>query len=255
MGVRNTLDRGAKLVDALTSQGGVRAALTWRPFSSSAFRLTARLRDACGDFATVIDVGANAGQFARAAVETFPGARVVSFEPLPDIAADLRDHLRDVERFEVHECALGRREGPLEFHPHRYSLSSSALPAVSGNGSAGAPDAGTGELPPIDVTVRRLDDVVAPGVERPALMKLDVQGYELEVLAGATERLGEMDALLLELAFTREYVGQPLYGEVVAHLAELGWSLVEILDLRRDQDGAVAEVDGLFLPDTATAAP
>jgi FkbM family methyltransferase len=253
MGVHNTLDRAAKFADAVTSPGGLKAALTWRPFSSSAFRLTTRLHDACGDFATVLDVGANAGQFARAAAQTFPGARVISFEPLSDIAANLRDHLRDLDRFEVHECALGRENGSVEFHPHRYSLSSSALPAVSGNGRGPGPKAATGELPAIDVPLRRLDDIVPTGVARPALLKLDVQGYELEVLAGATERLAEMDALLLELAFSREYVGQPLYGEVVDHVNALGWSLVEIVDLRRDPTGAVAEVDGLFVPTAPTS--
>jgi FkbM family methyltransferase len=253
MGVRNTLDRAAKFADALTSPGGMKAALTWRPFSSSAFRLTTRLHEVCGDFSTVLDVGANAGQFARAAAQTFPGARIISFEPLPDIAANLRDHLRDLDRFEVHEVALGRENGSVEFHPHRYSLSSSALPAMAGNGQAPGPKAATGELPAIHVPLRRLDDVVAAGVDRPALLKLDVQGYELEVLAGARGRLAEMDALLLELAFTREYVGQPLYGEVVDHVTALGWSLVEIVDLRRDPSGAVAEVDGLFVPGPASS--
>ncbi|HYF46857.1 MAG TPA: FkbM family methyltransferase, partial [Acidimicrobiales bacterium] len=144
--MRSTVDRAAKLADALTSKGGVRAALTWRPFSSSAFRLTNQLRRACGDFATVIDVGANAGQFARAAAQTFPDARIISFEPLPEIAAILWDRLRDVDGLEVHACALGSRNGTIEFHPHRYSLSSSALPAAPSPGDEDG--SGTGELPP-----------------------------------------------------------------------------------------------------------
>ncbi len=115
--------------------------------------------------ATVLDVGANKGQFSRAAATAFPGARIIAFEPLEAVAAEWRRHLADVATAEIHVCALGAEDGTVTFHPHEYTLSSSVLPLAAGAGAEGG--GGAGELAAVEVPVRRLDDVVTLDDLRP----------------------------------------------------------------------------------------
>lgn len=247
MPLRTRIDQAAKLVDVVLTPGGLAATRGGRPFSLSAFRLVSQVAGRVGSPRTVIDVGANKGQFSRAASVVFPGARIVAFEPLAAVAAEWRRNLADVANAEVHACALGAETGTITFHPHEYSLSSSVLPLAAGAGGEGG--GGAGELEPVQVPVRRLDDVVeADGLVGPVLCKLDVQGYELEVLRGAPETLRHVDALVVELAFERHYEGQPLFTEMLDELAGRGFVLDVPIDVRRDDSGTVVEMDGLFLP-------
>ena len=247
MPMRPRVDQVAKLVDVALTEGAMTAARAGKPFSLSAFRLVSQVRHRFGVPATVLDVGANKGQFSRAAATAFPGARIIAFEPLESVAAEWRRHLADVAQAEIHVCALGAEDGTVSFHPHEYSLSSSVLPLAEGAGAEGG--GGAGELAAVEVPVRRLDDVVTlDDLRAPLLAKLDVQGYELEVLRGAEATLGHVDALVVELAFERHYAGQPLFTEVLAHLGERGFALDVPIDVRRDESGTVVEMDGLFLP-------
>ena len=247
MALRTRIDQATKLADVVLTPGGLRAARAGKPFSVSAFRLVSQVAQRFGAPRTVIDVGANKGQFSRAAGTTFPGARIIAFEPLGATAAEWRANLADITAAEIRVCALGSESGTITFHPHEYSLSSSVLPLVDDAGAEGG--AGAGQLAPVDVPVRRLDDEVAPDeLVGPVLCKLDVQGYELEVLRGATETLRHVDALVVELAFEQHYEGQPLFTEVLAELTDLGFALDVPIDVRRDESGTVVEVDGLFLP-------
>ncbi|MEL7364229.1 MAG: FkbM family methyltransferase, partial [Bacteroidota bacterium] len=92
------LQQAFALARLLPQPGALQAFRSWKPFSITAFQM---LRDLCRlglRPKTVIDVGANIGQFARAAAETFPEARVVAFEPLPEVAQQARQHLADCPR-------------------------------------------------------------------------------------------------------------------------------------------------------------
>lgn len=242
-GATRLLERGAGAIALLRDPEGREALRRWRPRSVAAWRLVTGVRDRGLRPATVVDVGANAGQFARAAVEVFPGCVVHAFEPLPAAAAALRENLADHPEVHVHEAAAARAGGRIAFHPHEYTLASSALARDPDRGD----DAWTGERPPIEVDAVRLDDAVpVDSLASPVLLKLDVQGYEAEALAGAPELLGRCEAVVVELALEPSYLGQPPAGQLVAGLAEQGWWLHALLDLRRDHRGRVAEVDGLF---------
>jgi FkbM family methyltransferase len=212
--------------------------LTRRPFSVSAFRLVHGLQLAGLTFRTILDVGANVGQFTAAASGTWPGARILAFEPLPAAA----DALRRRPGIEVHQVALGEVDGSTVFYPHPYSLSSSTLPVV-----AGVQDhAWAKEAEPIDVPMRRLDTVLAgEHLEGPVLLKLDVQGLEPAVLAGAAATLQQVDALVLEMAFARSYQGQPLFPDVHRTLDAAGWARVQPLDWRIE-GGQIVEADFLY---------
>lgn len=132
----------------------------------------------------------------------------------------MRRSLAGFPEVEVHTTAIGDEDAVVTFHPHTYTLSSSALPM--GDEARGR-YRWAEERPPIEVPLRRLDSVLGDRrLGRPALLKLDVQGYELKVLAGAGAVLDQVDAIVLEQSFERFYEGQPLFTETNRFLESTG---------------------------------
>ncbi|MGH9223245.1 MAG: FkbM family methyltransferase [Acidimicrobiales bacterium] len=240
---RVTAERAHRLIEAVVTPGGARALRTWRPFSLAAFRLVTGLAQDGTVFATVIDVGANAGQFARACLGVWPESTIVAFEPLPGLAEQLTATLGAAGRVEAQAVAIGATDGDTQFFPHPNSLSSSALNVAEPVRA----EPWAQELPATTVPLRRLDTALAGRhLARPALLKIDVQGLELDVLAGAPETLRRMDAVLVEAAFDPQYEGQPPFSAVHAALTGEGWSLDRPLDVRRDGGGRAVEADWLY---------
>jgi len=243
--LRDSLDRLHRVADTLASPGVAKALARCRPFSIASFRIVAAVAEAGVEPDIVLDVGANRGQFAAAALHRWPGCRVVSFEPVEAVAAQLRA-VRSGGRLTVHQVALGRRSGVLPIHVHRYSPSTSALAALDA----------TDEASIVEVRLCTLDEVLADVdlAGRRVLLKLDVQGFEVEVLAGATEVLGAVDRIVVEQAFVPAYDGQPLFEEVHVVLQGLGFRLDRLVDARR-AGGQVVEVDCLYARSTASPSP
>jgi len=238
------LQRGLKLMDALSRPGGARALATWRPFSISIFQMFRALEGAGVAPRTILDGGANIGTFSRGAVKTFPDARVLAFEPLPDVAAALRDAFRDSPQVEVIETALGNDDGTVEFFPDRWDQSSSALAALP-QMQESFPQ--TGQLDPIQVPLAKLDTLLADRqLESPVLVKLDLQGFELEALKGAAQVLDRFDHILLEMGLVPLYEGQPDFHEIYSWLQDHGFPMVAPLSRGVDGDGRVVEMDVLF---------
>jgi len=243
---RTALERGLRLAETAIAPGGLDAMRTWRPFSLAAFRLVTGLVEEGLRFTTVLDVGANAGQFARACLGVWPEATIVAFEPLPGLADQLTATLGPIARpgrFQAHAVAVGAADGMAAFRPHAHSLSSSALPVATDVRL----EPWARELAPTTVPLRRLDTALAGRtLAPPVLLKVDVQGLELDVVAGATETLGRVDAVLVESAFEPQYEGQPPFAAVDAALAAAGWALQRPLDIRRDGRGRAVEADWLY---------
>lgn len=240
----NALDRAQSVLALALAPGGMRALLTWRPRSAAAFRITMTVARSGAEPATIIDVGANVGQFSRAALGRWPTARVFAFEPLPDAAATTRRMLaRMGDDHAVYQVALGSREGATVFRRHQYSLSSSVLAVTEPLGDQ-YPWANEGEL--ITVPITRLDRVLSDvRLNRPVLIKIDVQGYEAEVLSGASAVLDAADILIIEHAFEEFYEGQPRAAEVMEHLLQSGWQVNRVADVRRE-GGVIVEADMVY---------
>ena len=237
----SALARIGPLARVLARPGGLAAAARWRPFSITAFELARALRAQGLAPALVVDGGANAGQFARAMAETFPEARVVSFEPLPDVAARFRAHLGGEPRVRLVEAALGAEAGTLAFGRNAYSLASSALPVAAGDGLV-QPHTETVEVPVTTLDTALADTDVPPS----ALLKLDLQGFELEALRGAGATLGRVGHVLLETALRPSYEGEPSFEELLDHLRAHGFRFLRPVDVLRDADGEVVQMDALF---------
>jgi len=196
----------------------------------------------------VVDVGANSGQYVRRLRSCGYRGRVVSFEPLAQAHTQLTANaLGDPNWLVAPRVALGRERCHQLINVAANSVSSSFLPMRSVHAEAAPHAAYCGRE---DVQVERLDSVlpeVCPGKEE-LLLKIDTQGYEVEVLHGATGILPRVAALQLELSLIPVYEGAPTLTAVASLVEDLGFELFHLLPgLVDDQRGRLLQADGFFV--------
>ena len=193
---------------------------------------------------TVVDIGANRGQFALVARHCFPEARIVSFEPLAGPAGIYRAVFGDDERTTLVEAAVGPQAGAAEIHLSERDDSSSLLPITERQDELFP---GTAESGTASIRVVRLADVLAAQeIAAPALLKLDVQGFELQALEGSEDVLPRFDWVYVECSFVELYAGQALADQVIAWLRERGFRLVGVFNMTYDGADRAIQADFLF---------
>lgn len=186
---------------------------------------------------TVFDVGAYRGDFARMCLSLWPSVEVACFEALPHKIQELNRLATSNNKVRVFPCLLGaasRANVPL----HLLETASSILEE---HGAA---------TPVALYDMRTVDAVIAEeGLRPPDLLKLDVQGYELEVLKGSEGALPNVQMILAEVNLLDIYKGAPLLSEIIGWLAERGWAAYDICGLtRRPLDSALWQADFIFVP-------
>jgi FkbM family methyltransferase len=203
-------------------------------------------RDALGDinFRTVVDVGANRGQFTLFALHAFPAARIISFEPLGAPVARFRRLFAGERRVTLHHVALAPVSGHTVMHVSGHDDSSSLLPITDrqeqlfrGTGEVGIETVQTGPL---------REFLQADAIAEPALLKLDVQGYELEVLSASVDLLSRFTHICAEGSYVELYQGQVLADELVSWLRDHGFDMVLQYGNVTDERGRTVQVDMLF---------
>lgn len=196
------------------------------------------------DYRTVLDVGANRGQFALVAIRRFPRAQIVCFEPLDAARAKLEHVLDGHAQLRVVASAVADSAGSADLLVSRADDSSSLLVGTD-RLLATFPD--TAVVERVSVPTERLDALVADcAVVRPMLLKIDVQGAELEVLRGATAILHKTDTVLVECSLVELYAGQALADEVIRFLHAHSFRLVAITSPTLDDTRLVLQADLLF---------
>jgi FkbM family methyltransferase len=194
--------------------------------------------------ATVVDVGASRGQFALAAREWANEATIISFEPLADPADRFRKVFQHDPGVTLFQAAVGPRAGETTIHVSAADDSSSLLP-IGPSQEQLFP--GTHKIRQEAVKIGPLSDFVNhETIVSPAMLKLDVQGYELEALRGCEELLGRFAYVYVECSFVELYVGQAMADDVVAWLHERGWNLSGVYNVIRDRRGKRIQADFFF---------
>lgn len=198
---------------------------------------------------TIIDVGANTGQFAREASKYFAKAEIFCFEPLLAPFRELQQWAASQDgRVHVFNLALAEISGEGSFRLHSdHSTSSSFLETTPLNEHY-YPSMRVQET--VAVTMKTLDEALSTDLARmkaPILLKLDVQGYEDRVLRGGAQVLSRASACLLEVNLDGLYKNQASFGVLVSILYAAGYRYCGNLDQIYADDGHVIFGDALFV--------
>jgi FkbM family methyltransferase len=187
--------------------------------------------------AVIYDIGAYRGGWARIAAEVFPGAQFVLFEANADHTDELA---RSGHRHII--TALGRDDGVRPFHLPRSGDVTGASLYVEKTAHYGAAN-----LQVREVAIARLDTVVKRDkLPPPDLIKIDVQGAELDVLAGAPDTLRRASVLIVEVSLVDYNTGAPLIADVMAAIDREGFKCVDLCEVHRTPADFVLQLDLLF---------
>ncbi len=194
----------------------------------------------------VLDVGADTGEYVQQLRRHGYEGRVVSFEPLPRSFAELRRAAAADPHWEAVNIALGDRDNRATLNVAANCHSSSLREVLPAHLDA-APRAGF--IGAEEVEVRRLDSVFAEYTRgaHSIYLKIDVQGAECEVLAGAAKALPHITGMQLEMSLVPLYAGQALLPELLALMARHGFVLMSLEPGFTDEHtGQLLQVDGVF---------
>lgn len=186
----------------------------------------------------VFDVGGHTGEYARICRDVWPDALIVGFEPRAEAAATFRSRMD--ERMKLYEVLLG----PSVEDSVVLNEAETASSVLTEHVERGHP-ATTHRMVTVDTVVA--SDFAGKG---PDLLKLDVQGYELEVLRGAQTALESVEVVLAEVNLLDIHVGVPLWDDLSRWLRDRGFVVFDICGLtRRPLDDALWQADVIFVPE------
>jgi len=198
---------------------------------------------------SIIDVGANEGQFAKYILKKYPDAHLYCFEPLTEPFERIKRWAKKQKgHIDLFNIALGDKEGSLEmFHHVEHSPSSSILRTTKTEET----------LYPFTrkqiierVKMKTLDKVLlefSGSLKPDILIKLDVQGYEDHVIKGSIETFRKAKACIMEVNLDHLYENQATFRDLINLLYNLGYSYAGNLLQAYAEDGHVIFIDALFL--------
>jgi len=196
---------------------------------------------------TVLDIGANTGQFASWIHKILPQASIFSFEPLIDCYEQLIKNMKGIPNFKAFNCALGEQDSQCQMFRSEFSPSSSLLPMAETHKKV-FPHTKNSIVE--DIVVRKLDTVFNDiELEDNILIKIDTQGYEDKVIAGGKQIISRAKVVIAETSFEELYQGQSLFGEIYDAMTKMGFEYRGGLDNQRKNpaDGRVLQADSIFV--------
>ncbi len=234
------------IVGRIAESAGFELIADWRmPNLSYAHRLQTLFK--YFDITSVIDVGANAGQFRdQLRSEVGFAGSIYSFEPDPALAAVLRQRAAADPKWTIFPIALGAAAGTMTFNIMQNSVYNSfRAPDVKqsahhANGNAVAHT--------VDVEVRTLDSMAGtfPDLAR-TYFKVDTQGFDLEVLQGGRATVRQVPALQTEVSLQPLYLGGPTMEQSIAAFTQLGFSVADFFLVSMDGQHRAVEFDCIMV--------
>jgi len=176
-------------------------------------------------YATLIDAGANRGQFSLLLKGLYPNIKILAFEPLQQPRDIFQSLFKTSSNVEIFPYALADKEATMSMNVAYKNDSSSLLEFTKVSDMF--PSARFSHLE--NVEVRRLDRILKNSdLISPVLLKIDVQGYEREVLLGSEQLIKHIDAIYVEASFIDMYKDQVLFEELYEMLLGQGFYLKRI---------------------------
>lgn len=237
----------SRVLQLLATPGALKGFLTWNIFSLAAFQMLQRLKSAGLEPATIIDIGANQGQFSFASHMTFPDAAIYPVEADSAVAEILRRNLPQDIASNLVVSAVGDYTGSASLYIHTDSQANSLLPTGHGRQHYFPDDSVVNTR---EVCIVTLDDLFgSTTLAQPVLLKIDVQGYEDRVLAGASKLLPYVNWVVLEMSFSKLYEGESGFTTILDRMMSLNFKFLRPLDFHLSGDGVgdIIEIDALFV--------
>lgn len=197
-------------------------------------------------FQTIIDIGANQGQFASRYRRLFPTAQIYSFEPITEVFQALVTRFEGDVDFQAFNFGLGEESGSFSFFQNEFSDSSSLLPMKNLH-RENFPFTKNEKV--TQIQIRTLDEVAESiQLNGPILIKIDVQGFEKMVIRGGENTLKKAALLIVEVSFQELYENQIFFDSIYADLTEMGFRFVGNYDqLVSPKNGSILQADALFI--------
>jgi FkbM family methyltransferase len=195
---------------------------------------------------TVLDVGANSGQYGERLRHCGYQGKIVSFEPLSSAFAQLQKRAAGDTLWHTERCALGDREEISSINISGACASSSLLDMLPRHTEI-APH--TGYVGREQVDVHRLDSLFDRHFVQGdrVFLKIDTQGFTSRVLAGAERSLDRVQGLEVELSVVALYAGEPLIHEILSLLYRKGFAVYSLEpEMFDDTSWQQVQINGLF---------
>jgi FkbM family methyltransferase len=187
---------------------------------------------------TVLDVGAHRADWSRLARAYFPHAKFILVEPQLEMRPDLEAFCGEANGSTWKLAGAGPEPGEMTL---------AVWPDLAGSSLLAGADVGH-DLEKRTIPIITIDSLFDGGQELPQLAKLDVQGFELKALQGASKLIGQTECFILEVSLFRIVPDMPVFFEVTAWLDERGYKFYDIAGhIRRPMDNALAQVDAVFV--------
>jgi FkbM family methyltransferase len=197
---------------------------------------------------TIIDVGANIGQFTLMINQILPDASIYAFEPLRECFQQLKNSTKKINSIKYFNVALGSEEKETTIYKNKFSASSSLLKMEKLHKEI-FPFTNAEEVEKIKVvTLGSLRNEIS--WKSKILLKVDVQGFEIEVLKGIGTVMKMIDIIIIETSFVKLYQGQPLFNEVYSYLIGNGFRFIGNFEQLKDpKTGRILQADSIFIRD------
>lgn len=190
------------------------------------------------DSPTIIDAGAHKGDETAAYLDIFPDAEIIAIEPQPDLADSIRERFSGDNRVTVQNVAVGANKKEIEFYQTENRASASARKPTKTKDKY------------IDSNITKsytIEQVTLDGLVSEAdILKMDLEGHELDTIRGGERILSEVGIILTEVEFVEFNADQPLFGELDRYLRKNGFSLYNFYGLHTEDDGQLTAGDALY---------
>ncbi len=193
--------------------------------------------------ASVLDIGAFDGMWTRTAMKIMPDAEFIMVEAQPDMEKLLRGVVDDFpEKASYHMALLGaaQKDG-VEFQ-------------IMETGSSVYSEQTTYKRETVELPMIRLDKILS-SPKSPAMMKLDVQGSELDIITGSGGILEPIEVMIVECATLEYNKGAPLISDTISYMNKIGFRPFDIIDLTRGKNGILFHLDIVFTRNNSDLIP
>jgi len=197
-------------------------------------------------FKSIIDIGANVGQFGKKIRQYYPTAHLYSFEPIPFVCEELKLNFKDDPNFTAINVGLGDSDGKTKFHMNLFSDSSSML-EIAELHTKNFPY--TKDEIEIEVEVKQLDNCFKTNeIQKPYLVKIDVQGFEEQVINGGLQVIRNAEMVITESSYKELYKGQSLFDTLYEKLKAMGFDYAGNLEQMESAfNGEPLQGDAIFI--------